>query len=44
MLDSYLNKSPYIKHSTSESDNTNFVQTFEIPDWGIKDYIRERKK
>ena len=42
MQDSYLEGSPYIKHSTSESDNTNFAQTFEIPDWGIKDYIRER--
>ena len=43
MLDSYLKDSPrYKKHSTSESDNTNFVQSFDIPDWGIKDYIRER--
>lgn len=42
MQDSYLEGSPYIKHSTSESDNTNFAQTFEIPDWGVKDYIRER--
>ena len=42
MQDSYLKGSPYIKHSTSESDNTNFAQTFEIPDWGVKDYIRER--
>ena len=39
---SYLEKgSPYKKHSKSESVNTNFAQSFEIPDWGIKDYIRE---
>ena len=42
MRDSYLEKSPYEKHSTSEADNKNFVQSFDIPDWGIKDYIRER--
>ena len=41
MQDSYLNGSPYPKHSKSESDNINFEQIFEIPDWGIKDYIRE---
>ena len=40
---SYLEKgSPYKKHSKSESVNTNFAQSFDIPDWGIKDYIRER--
>lgn len=47
MLDSYLQQEhalfkPYEKHSTSEADNTNFIQSFDIPDWGIKDYIRER--
>ena len=42
MQDSYLKGSPYPKHSKSESDNINFEQIFEIPDWGIKDYIRER--
>lgn len=42
MLDSYLKGSPYAKHSTSNADNTNFAQSFDIPNWGIKDYIRER--
>lgn len=46
MLDSYLQKDklfePYEKHSKSNADNKNFAQSFDIPNWGIKDYIRER--
>ncbi len=40
--DSPFKDSPYVKHSTSDADNKNFSQTFEVPDWGIKDFIRER--
>lgn len=42
MNDSYLKGSPYKRHSDLDTDNRNFAQTFEIPNWGIKDYIRER--